>query len=65
MDGKVVVVTGALGALGSVVVDEALALGARIASVDHAPTQVPATADLFELGGQKGDRRRGIAIRQD
>ena len=51
MDGKVVVVTGALGALGSVVVDEALALGARIASVDHAPTQVPATADLFELGG--------------
>ena len=51
MDGKVFVVTGALGALGSVVVDEALALGARIASVDHAPTQVPATADLFELGG--------------
>ena len=51
MDGKVFVVTGALGALGSVVVDEALALGARIASVDHAPTQAPATADLFELGG--------------
>ena len=51
MDGKVVVVTGALGALGSVVVDEALARGARIASVDHAPTQAPATADLFELGG--------------
>ena len=23
----------------------------RIASVDHAPTQVPATADLYELGG--------------
>ena len=74
MDGKVVVVTGALGALGSVVVDEALALGARIASVDHAPTQVPATADLFELGGvdltdavpgQKSDRRRRIAFRQD
>ena len=51
MDGKVVVVTGALGALGVVVVDEALARGARVASVDHAPTQVPATADLFELGG--------------
>ena len=51
MDGKVIVVTGALGALGRVVVDEALARGARIASVDHAPTQVPATADLFELGG--------------
>jgi NAD(P)-dependent dehydrogenase (short-subunit alcohol dehydrogenase family) len=51
MDGKVIVVTGALGALGRVVVDEALARRARIASVDHAPTQVPATVDLFELGG--------------
>ena len=51
MDGKVIVVTGALGALGRVVVDEALARRARIASVDHAPTQAPATADLFELGG--------------
>src|SRR5438093_69101 len=51
MNGKVIVVTGALGALGRVVVDEALARGARIASVDHAPTQAPATADLFELGG--------------
>src|SRR6478735_7783403 len=51
MDGKVIVVTGALGALGSVVVEEALARRARIASVDHAPTQVPATADLYELGG--------------
>ena len=51
MDGKVIVVTGALGALGSVVVDSALARGARVASVDHAPTQVPATANQFELGG--------------
>ena len=51
MDGKVIVVTGALGALGQVVVEEALARGARIASVDHAPTQVPATADQYELGG--------------
>jgi NAD(P)-dependent dehydrogenase (short-subunit alcohol dehydrogenase family) len=56
MDGKVIVVTGALGALGRVVVDEALAQGARIAGVDHAPTdhaptQVPATADRYELGG--------------
>src|SRR5689334_23967496 len=51
MDGKVVVVTGALGALGVVVVDEALARGARVASVDHAPTQVPPTANQFELGG--------------
>ena len=51
MDGKVIVVTGALGALGRVVVDSALARGARVASVDHAPTQVPATANQFELGG--------------
>jgi NAD(P)-dependent dehydrogenase (short-subunit alcohol dehydrogenase family) len=51
MDGKVIVVTGALGALGRVVVDAALAQGARIAGVDHAPTQVPATADRYELGG--------------
>lgn len=51
MNGKVIVVTGALGALGRVVVDEALARGARIASVDHAPTQIPATAGLLELGG--------------
>src|SRR3981189_2665135 len=51
MDGKVIVITGALGALGSVVADEALARGARIASVHHAPTQVPATPDRLELGG--------------
>src|SRR3954447_14952651 len=51
MDGKVIVITGALGALGSVVADEALARGARIASVDHAPTQVPAMLDRLELGG--------------
>jgi len=51
MYGKVIVVTGALGALGTVVVDSALARGARVASVDHAPTQVPATANQFELGG--------------
>src|ERR1700738_4447525 len=51
MDGKVVVITGALGALGSVVADEAVARGARIANVDHAPTQVPATPDRIEFGG--------------
>jgi NAD(P)-dependent dehydrogenase (short-subunit alcohol dehydrogenase family) len=51
MDGKVIVVTGALGALGSVVVDTALARGARVASVDHAPTQVPAKPNQLELGG--------------
>jgi NAD(P)-dependent dehydrogenase (short-subunit alcohol dehydrogenase family) len=51
MDGKVIVITGALGALGRVVADEALSRGARVAGVDHAPTQVPATPDRLELGG--------------
>ncbi|MBU6456862.1 MAG: SDR family oxidoreductase [Bradyrhizobium sp.] len=50
-DGKVILVTGALGALGRVFMDEALARGARIAAVDHAPTQVPANARKLELGG--------------
>jgi NAD(P)-dependent dehydrogenase (short-subunit alcohol dehydrogenase family) len=51
MDGKVVVVTGASGALGKVVAEEALARGARVAGVDHAPSQMPATATRIELGG--------------
>jgi NAD(P)-dependent dehydrogenase (short-subunit alcohol dehydrogenase family) len=51
MDGKVVVVTGALGALGKVVAETALARGARVAGVDHAASQVPATANRIELGG--------------
>jgi NAD(P)-dependent dehydrogenase (short-subunit alcohol dehydrogenase family) len=51
MDEKVIVVTGALGALGQVFVDEALARGARVAAVDHAATKVPATSQRLELGG--------------
>jgi NAD(P)-dependent dehydrogenase (short-subunit alcohol dehydrogenase family) len=51
MDGKVIVVTGASGALGTVVAEVALARGARVAGVDHAPTQVPATPSRLELGG--------------
>jgi NAD(P)-dependent dehydrogenase (short-subunit alcohol dehydrogenase family) len=51
MDGKVVVVTGALGALGKVVAEAALARGARVAGVDHAASQIPATANRIELGG--------------
>jgi NAD(P)-dependent dehydrogenase (short-subunit alcohol dehydrogenase family) len=50
MDGKVIVVTGASGALGSVVAATALARGARVASVDHAASQVAATSKLIELG---------------
>jgi NAD(P)-dependent dehydrogenase (short-subunit alcohol dehydrogenase family) len=51
MDGKVVVVTGALGALGKVVAASALAQGARVAGVDHAASQVAATPNRIELGG--------------
>ena len=51
MDGKVVVVTGALGALGKVVAEIAHARGARVAGVDHAASQMPATADRIEIGG--------------
>ena len=51
MDGKVIVVTGALGALGRVFVDEALARGARVAALDHAAAKAPATAKRIELGG--------------
>ena len=51
MDGKVVVVTGALGALGKVVASVAQARGARVAGVDHAHAQTPATPTQIELGG--------------
>ena len=48
---KVIVVTGALGALGRVVVETALSRGARVAGVDHAAaTEQPAERRL-ELGG--------------
>jgi NAD(P)-dependent dehydrogenase (short-subunit alcohol dehydrogenase family) len=51
MHGKVVVVTGASGALGKVVAEAALARGARVARIDHATVQVPATETRIELGG--------------
>ena len=51
MDGKVVVVTGASGALGKVVAEAALARGAKVAGVDHAASQISATANRTELGG--------------
>lgn len=50
MDGKVVVVTGALGALGRVVTEQALARGAWVAGIDHAPSQAQATANRIEIG---------------
>src|SRR5437588_2432978 len=51
MDGKVVVVTGASGALGKVVAEAALARGAKVAGVGHAASQISATANRTELGG--------------
>ncbi|TPQ35247.1 NAD-dependent oxidoreductase [Bradyrhizobium guangdongense] len=51
MQGKAIVITGALGALGKVVAETALSRGARVAGIDHAPSQAPATADRLEIGG--------------
>lgn len=51
MDGKVLIVTGALGALGKAVVEVALARGAHVAGIDHAPSQIPATSERIEIGG--------------
>ena len=51
MDGKVIVVTGASGALGKVVAEVALARGARVAGVDYGASQIAATPDRIEFGG--------------
>ena len=51
MQGKVLIVTGALGALGKVVAETALARGARVAGIDYAPSQMSATPERIEIGG--------------
>ena len=51
MHGKVILITGASGALGKVVAEAALARGARVAGVDHAKSQVADTPGRMELGG--------------
>jgi NAD(P)-dependent dehydrogenase (short-subunit alcohol dehydrogenase family) len=51
MNGTVIVITGALGALGRTVAELALARGARVAGVDHAQAEIHATDDRIELGG--------------
>jgi 3-oxoacyl-[acyl-carrier protein] reductase len=51
MKGKIVVVTGASGALGRVVAASALAKGARVAGIDHAASAVNATSEHLDLGG--------------
>lgn len=51
MNGRVLVITGALGALGKVVTATALSRGARVAGVDYAVSQAPLTHERIELGG--------------
>lgn len=51
MQDKVVVVTGAFGALGRVVVAEAAARGAKVAALDFAPSAPDGLAADFALGG--------------
>ena len=51
MEGKIVVVTGASGALGKVVVASALAKGAKVAAIDYAASAVKPTDERIELGG--------------
>src|SRR5258705_2844651 len=51
MNGKVIIVTGVLGALGKVGAETALARGARVAGIDYASAQPPAMSDCLELGG--------------
>jgi NAD(P)-dependent dehydrogenase (short-subunit alcohol dehydrogenase family) len=51
MNGKVVIITGASGALGKVVAKAALTHGACVAGIDHVASQVPAEANRIEFGG--------------
>src|SRR5581483_12477196 len=51
MNGKVIVITGALGALGRVVAEIAHKRGALVAGIDHAPSTAAATPERIELGG--------------
>lgn len=51
MQDKVLIVTGARGALGKVVAELARSRGARVAGIDHAPSQSSATPESIEIGG--------------
>src|SRR6185437_16500181 len=51
MHGKVIVITGASGALGKVVADAAIARGARVAGINRAAAKGGTTADRIDLGG--------------
>jgi NAD(P)-dependent dehydrogenase (short-subunit alcohol dehydrogenase family) len=64
MQGKVLIVTGAFGALGQVVAETALARGAHVAGIDHASSQIPATPGHIEIGGvdlsDEGQAKRAV-----
>ncbi|EAQ35556.1 NAD-dependent epimerase/dehydratase [Nitrobacter sp. Nb-311A] len=51
MQGKVIAITGASGALGKVVVESAIARGAGVACINRAAASSGATAKRIELGG--------------
>ncbi|CAN5291599.1 SDR family oxidoreductase [soil metagenome] len=51
MNGKIVVITGASGALGQVVVEMALARGATVVAIDHASKTPASTPKLLQIGG--------------
>jgi NAD(P)-dependent dehydrogenase (short-subunit alcohol dehydrogenase family) len=51
MNGKIVVITGASGALGQVVLERAIASGAIVAAVDHAATTPSSAPQRLQVGG--------------
>jgi 3-oxoacyl-[acyl-carrier protein] reductase len=51
MNGKIVVITGASGALGQVVVEHAIASGASVAAIDHATKGPASTPQRLQIGG--------------
>jgi 3-oxoacyl-[acyl-carrier protein] reductase len=51
MNGKIVVITGASGALGQVVVEHAIASGASVAAIDHAAKGPTSTPQRLQIGG--------------
>lgn len=50
MNGKVIVITGASGALGKVVAETARTRGAKIAEIDHWPSPLPPGPDRLVIG---------------
>lgn len=51
MNGEVLAITGASGALGKIVAQTARARGAKVAEIDHAASTTPPEPDLLVIGG--------------